>query len=134
MLWLAAFLPDRQQRVRLNSRYSTPSNMTSGVKQGSILGPLLLTLYINNLPADCAYCIIKLFTDDVKLLRRISSAIDRLSLHATLEKLCDWARLNGIGLCIKNVGISDGLKESRHSLSTQFWELGPMWFYSWFEC
>ena len=48
--WLIAFLSDRRQCVCLNSAYSTSSYITSGVIQGSELGPLLFTMYINDLP------------------------------------------------------------------------------------
>ena len=101
LLWLAAFLSDRQQCVRLNSSYSVPSSVSTGVIQGSVLGQLLFTFYINDLRAKCANFIIKLFANDVKLSRRISRAADRLILQIALEKLCDWARLNGMGLSIK---------------------------------
>ena len=100
LLWLAAFLSDKQQLVPLNSRYSAPPSVTSDIIQGSILGPLLFTFYINDLPPECANCIIKLFVDDVKLSRRISCTADRLFFPAALEKLCDWAKLNGMRLSI----------------------------------
>ena len=49
LLWLAAFLSERQQRMLLNGRYSTPSNVTSDVIQGSVLGPLLFTFMLKHI-------------------------------------------------------------------------------------
>ena len=58
--WLIAFLSDRRQCICLNSACSTSSYVTSGVIQGSVLSPLLFTMYINNLPAQIAklYCLL----------------------------------------------------------------------------
>ena len=89
--WLIAFLSDRRQCVCLNSAYSTSSCVTNGVIQGNVLGPLLFTIYINDLLAQCLYCEIKLFADDVKAYKRIRSAFDRTVLQASLNNLFCWA-------------------------------------------
>ena len=57
LLWLAAFLSERQQRMLLNGRYSTPSNVTSDVIQGSVLGPLLFTFMLKHIKwSACRVC------------------------------------------------------------------------------
>ena len=83
--WLIAFLSDRRKCVCLNSACSTSSYVTGGVIQGSVLGPLLFTMYINDLPAQCPDCEIKLFPDDVKAYKRVRSASDRTALQASLK-------------------------------------------------
>ena len=92
LLWLIAFLFDRRQCVCLNSAYSTSSFVTRGVIQGSVFGPLLFTMYIKDLPAQCPYCEIMLFADDVKAYKCIRSPSDRTVLQASINNLCRWAR------------------------------------------
>ena len=63
---LSDFLRNRKQRVTLNGQSSAWTNVNSGVPQGSILGPLLFLIYINDLP-DGLSCNAKLFADDTSL-------------------------------------------------------------------
>ena len=66
LLWIQSFLEGRRQRVVLRSGHSLWKNVRSGVPQGSILGPLLFLLYVNDLP-DSVKAMAKMFVDDTKL-------------------------------------------------------------------
>jgi hypothetical protein len=68
--WIVSFLNNRRQKVVLPGGSSSWMNVTSGVPQGSILGPILFLLYVNDLP-DCVNSTAKLFADDTKLYREI---------------------------------------------------------------
>ena len=64
--WIKNFLSERKQRVVLNGISSDWTDVISGVPQGSVLGPILFILYVNDLPDKVkSYC--KIFADDTKL-------------------------------------------------------------------
>ena len=85
--WVTDFLHDRKQRVVIDSASSTGINVESGVPQGSVLGPLLFLIFINDLP-DNLESTCKMFADDTKLynLSKKSS-----SLQSDINKLTDWS-------------------------------------------
>ena len=68
--WITAFLVNRKQRVVVNDSHSCWSDVYSGIPQGSVLGPILLSLYINNLPKALQNQVL-MFADDTKLFHRL---------------------------------------------------------------
>ena len=81
--WITDFLGKRRFRVVVNGIYSSWHYVVSGIPQGSILGPLLFIIYINDLPEYCSDLYI--YADDTKLFRYISNSLDPVSYtHLTL--------------------------------------------------
>ena len=89
--WLIDFVRDRRQRVIIGNSASEWSNVGSGVPQGSVLGPLLFLIFINDMP-DLLYNICKLFADDSKLIGIIRNELDRKTLQDDLTRLANWAK------------------------------------------
>ena len=89
--WLRNFLQDRTQIVCVNEKISEPSPVISGIPQGSVLGPTMFIIYINDLP-DIVESEVFLFADDTKIFRHIRSEKDREILQQDLIKLCEWSR------------------------------------------
>ena len=90
LLWFESYLNNRQQRVVLNGLESLWVNVTSGVPQGSILGPTLFLLYVNDLPTVVNSTECLLFADDAKFYKRIKSFTDCLLLQADIDSLMQW--------------------------------------------
>ena len=66
--WIEAFLSNRRQKVCVNNELSDWSQVISGVPQGSILGPILFTLFVFDIP-DAIDSFISMFADDTKLYK-----------------------------------------------------------------
>ena len=91
--WISSFLEGRNQQVLLDGSSSTSSPVESGVPQGSVLGPLLFLLYINDLPKYISpESVARLFADDCVLYRRINSEEDAHKLQKDLDGLQKWER------------------------------------------
>ncbi len=103
--WLKAFLSNRMQSVVYNSCQSQRVAVTSGVPQGSVLGPLCFLAVINRLPNVIKSATIKLSADDCKLYFRINSNVDRDLFIADLCNLFEWAESNGLTLALNKTAI-----------------------------
>ena len=88
--WIKEFLTDREQRVIIDNEFSAPSTVISGVPQGSVLGPLLFQLFINDLPNNIE-SLVKLYADDVLIMRSITTPNDHQILQNDLTKLALWS-------------------------------------------
>ncbi|CAH8570357.1 unnamed protein product [Schistosoma haematobium] len=93
--WLTSYLKNRHFKVRVNFTLSQAMECSSGVPQGSVLGPLLFLIYINDLPQQVTSDLL-LFADDVKLWREIRNQDDIQALQEDLTRLHSWADDNGL--------------------------------------
>lgn len=90
--WIKSFLCFRTQRVKVNGILSSPRKVLSGIPQGTILGPVLFIIYINDLPDVCkGLCNMYLFADDAKLYREICSPIDCQTLLECCQDVFNWS-------------------------------------------
>ena len=94
-LWLKHFLTNRKQRVRISGAYSSWETVISGVPQGTILGPTLFLLYINDIAVDLKSCC-KLYADDCILYQIIQDPSDSLCLQQDLNRLSTWSEKWGL--------------------------------------
>ncbi len=88
--WLEGFLIGRKQQVTVNKATSAEEDVISGVPQGSVLGPILFVLYVNDLPDYITSCI-GIFADDTKIFRKIEDVGDCQRLQNNLSHLEAWA-------------------------------------------
>ena len=89
--WIQSFLRDRKQCVSVNGQHSDWSDVLSGVPQGSVIGPTLFLLYINDI-ADQIQSTVRLFADDSVIYREIHNQHDIDTLQQDLETAFAWAR------------------------------------------
>ena len=91
LVWISNFLKHREQRVVVGGEHSAWTDVTSGVPQGTVLGPLLFLAYINDLPSNISSNV-RLFADDCVIYRQIVNDHDHISLQEDLNTLEKWQR------------------------------------------
>jgi len=89
--WISSFLSSRRQRVVINGSQSPWTSVISGVPQGTVLGPLLFLLYINDI-TDGIQSDIRLFADDCILYRVIKTSDDTSRLQEDIDRLHFWTK------------------------------------------
>lgn len=90
--WFHSYLHNRKQCVVINGTKSYLKNVQAGVLQGSILGPLLFLIYINDLVVNID-CNIKLFADDTSIYITVENPFSSAALlNSDLQKINDWSK------------------------------------------
>ena len=90
--WIISFLSDRTQYVKINNDCSSKLNVTSGVPQGSVLGPTLFIYFINDLPNVVNDTPIKIFADDTKVYHGITNKDDVSKLQNSIDAMYEWTQ------------------------------------------
>ena len=95
VVWVKEFLVGSTQRIRVGGQLSKEVKVTSGMLQGSILGPLLFLVYVNDIWRNTDSSI-RLFTDDCIIYRKITNKNDIEKLQKDLDTLGEWVAENGM--------------------------------------
>ena len=98
---LKSYLTDRYQYVEYKSARSPTKSIITGVPQGSILGPLLFLIYINDLPMVSQIFDMIMYADDTTLYCNINRDISDQDINAELKKVSDWLCSNKLSLNVK---------------------------------
>ena len=111
--WIENWLIDRRRRVVVDGEFSKRKSVLSGVPQGSVLGPILFLIYINDLDDDITSKVLK-FADDTKMFRKIKNDADRQHLQDDLNKLIEWSEkwqmVFNVGKCLSAFTQDMGMK------------------------
>ena len=111
--WIESFLHNRTQRVVIDGHYSSEAEVSSGVPQGTVMGPLLFLLHINDLPSvlhPSTRC--RLFADDCLIYREIHSQEDQTQLQKDLDALEQWSTQWGMLFNAKKCNIMTVVRSS----------------------
>ena len=123
-IWIHSFLTKRKQVVIANGSKSSVSEVKSGVPQGTVLGPLLFLIMINDIDKDISESIISIFADDTRLTKVIKNEEDLENFQEDLEKLYSWAKdnnmaFNGSKFEVLRYGYNEDLKHSTNYLTPE---------------
>jgi hypothetical protein len=88
--WIRDSLANRKQKVVINGTGSDWPTVTIGIPKGSVIGPILVTIYINDLP-DVVHNIAKLFADDTKVYTVVNKEEEQHSLQNDINNLVHWS-------------------------------------------
>ena len=98
--WIKAFLSHRSQKVRVDNSLSSVSDVLSGVPQGSVLGPLLFILYINDVVSVVQNSNIRLYADDGKIFFSVGSDEDFQALSDDINSVYHWLKSAQLSLAL----------------------------------
>ena len=96
--WIKAFLSNRTQCVSINGTHSYSSEVRSGVPQGTVLGPILFLIYINDINSCIKNSFISSFADDTRIKKAISTCSDVIDLQEDLNSVIQWSSDNNMVL------------------------------------
>jgi len=92
LMWIHDFLLDQKQKVILEKQLSSELSITSGVPQGSVLGPTLFLAYINDL-LKLVNCSISLFADDTLIYQVVNDSLEKSNFQTNINALHYWAKI-----------------------------------------
>ena len=94
--WTKSFLTNRPQSVVLDGVHSYVSSMISGVPQGTVLGPILFIIFINDMEHCIQHSVVRFFADDSRVSKQISCEQDTELLQQDLDNIIKWSIANNM--------------------------------------
>ena len=94
--WVEVFLKNREQRVKVGNALSSPVDVTSGVPQGSVLGPLLFIIMMTDIDEQINISKLTSFADDTRVTYGIRDPNDQMNFQLELNKIYNWATANNM--------------------------------------
>ena len=95
VIWLHNFLSNRKQFIIANGMKSSQSDVKSGILQGTVLGPFLFRIIINDINSNINSDV-SIFADDTRILRHVRNLEDVEALQDDLERLYQWQETNNM--------------------------------------
>ena len=96
--WVESFLTNRTQSVVVDGTLSLLALIISGVPQGTVLGPILFLIFINDIEHCIMHSIVRCFADDTRISIAVKSELDVQLLQADLENVMKWSERNNMAL------------------------------------
>ena len=119
--WISSFLKDRTQCVRVGEDFSSWSIISSGVPQGSVLGPVLFCMVIDDFTCACSNSLCVKYADDVSILHFVRKSSDD-NLQTEWNNVVDWSRTKRLPInmsksCVMDITTSKAISLSPVTLS-----------------
>ena len=94
--WIDSFLQGRTQQVVVEGQLSFAALIISGVPQGTVLGPILFLMFINDITQCVSSSVIRCFADDTRIMKAISTTLDMSLLQHDLDRVTQWSIRNNM--------------------------------------
>jgi len=119
--WISSFLRDRYQRVTIDNVSSDLVAVTSGVPQGTVLGPILFIIYMNDVVDNIKYSKIRLFADDIILYKEIETERDVQQLQEDLNSLQQWEATWLLKFSIPKCHVLKVTRATKHKILSNYY-------------